>query len=362
MIVLNQKQKRILLILGVVAVLLLAMVAIITAIRLQQVGTEPVAPSVPKSKPRAEEVIPTPGPNSACRKTWTIAAVLTCSDASRFNDDFSTSSLDTTKWTPTTNGGATISISGGQLVISIPQQTSQQFSNVRSQNISGDFVVEVDLVSVQTGDSGSVEMSFLDSGEVKARVSRYKSPSGERVETSFGESTPVSVDLPIGTGSVRARIVREGSTIRTYYRLSEGSVFNLIAETTSGFVGEGMFELFSVTFPPDFPATVARFDNFTIACLTTPTLTPTPTGTITPTVTLTARPPPTATNTPQPTTTPVPGTPGQATNTPVPLAQGPTAIPTVPQQSLPQAGGILPTIGAVVGGLGIILLGLLLLL
>ena len=53
MIVLNQKQKRVLLILGVAAILLLAIVAIITAIRLQQVGTEPVAPTVPKSKPKA---------------------------------------------------------------------------------------------------------------------------------------------------------------------------------------------------------------------------------------------------------------------------------------------------------------------
>ncbi len=168
MIVLNQKQKRVVLILGVVAVLLLAMVAIITAIRLQQVGTEPVAPSVPKSKPKAEEVIPTPGPGSACKKTFQIA---------------------------------------------------------------------------------------------------------------------------------------QGPTL---------------TPTPTGII------------------------------------TPTPTGTLTPTPTST--PGPTATGTPGPTAT---GTPGPTTT---PVVQGPTAIPTVPQQSLPQAGGILPTIGAAVGGLGIILLGLLLLL
>ena len=94
----------------------------------------------------------------------------------------------------------------------------------------------------------------------------------------------------------------------------------------------------------------------------TGTLVPTPTGTITPTATPTGTPGPTATNTPQPTNTPVPGTPGQPTNTPVPLAQGPTAIPTVAQQALPQAGGIGQTIGVIVAGLGAVILGILLIL
>ena len=89
-----------------------------------------------------------------------------------------------------------------------------------------------------------------------------------------------------------------------------------------------------------------------------PSATPTPTSTSTPTGT----PGPTATNTPQPTNTPVPGTPGQPTNTPVPLVQGPTTVPTVAQQNLPQAGGIGQTIGLIISGLGVVLLGLLLLL
>lgn len=58
---------------GVLLVLALLIIAVITALRLQQIGTEPVAPSVPKSQPRAQAAIPTPGPASACRKTWTIA-------------------------------------------------------------------------------------------------------------------------------------------------------------------------------------------------------------------------------------------------------------------------------------------------
>lgn len=60
------KQKRIFLILAVIATLVLSIIAVITAIRLQQVGTQPVAPNVPKSKPKAQETI------NECHKTWTI--------------------------------------------------------------------------------------------------------------------------------------------------------------------------------------------------------------------------------------------------------------------------------------------------
>lgn len=58
---------------GVLLVLALLIIAVMTALRLQQIGTEPVVPSVPKSQPRAQAAIPTPGADSACRKTWTIA-------------------------------------------------------------------------------------------------------------------------------------------------------------------------------------------------------------------------------------------------------------------------------------------------
>lgn len=165
---------------GVLLVLALLIIAVITALRLQQIGTEPVVPSVPKSQPRAQAAIPTPGPASACRKTWTIALAPTL--------------------------------------------------------------------------------------------------------------TPTPTSTPTPTGTL------------------------------------------------------------------------TPTSTSTPTSPPTGTPGPTATNTPQPTNTPVPGTPGQPTNTPVPLAQGPTVVPTVAQQALPQAGGIGQTLGVIVAGLGAVILGILLIL
>jgi cytoskeletal protein RodZ len=76
----------------------------------------------------------------------------------------------------------------------------------------------------------------------------------------------------------------------------------------------------------------------------TPSSTPTPTGTITPTPTGTATPtPPGETSTPSPSSTP---TPGETT----------TATPT-PTETVPEAGGLVPTTILGLIGLTIILLG-----
>lgn len=67
-----KKPQRILI--GTAATIVLAMVAVAIALLIQRQGVEPVAPSAPKSKPRATEVIPTPGAGSQCRVQWVIAA------------------------------------------------------------------------------------------------------------------------------------------------------------------------------------------------------------------------------------------------------------------------------------------------
>jgi len=72
-----QKRKRLITIGGALLILALLIITVITALRLQQTGTESVVPSVPKSKPQAQAAIPTPGPDSACRKTWVIVSAPT---------------------------------------------------------------------------------------------------------------------------------------------------------------------------------------------------------------------------------------------------------------------------------------------
>lgn len=66
-----KKPQRILI--GSVATMVLAIVAVAISLLIQRQGVEPIAPSAPKSQPRATEVIPTPGANSQCRVQWLIA-------------------------------------------------------------------------------------------------------------------------------------------------------------------------------------------------------------------------------------------------------------------------------------------------
>ncbi len=256
------------------------------------------------------------------------------------SDNFNGASLDTIKWTVGGNAtGATTTLSGGNLVHTIPLQTANTFKTVFTQDISGDFNVEVDLISLQAGNFASAELVFSGGGQIRARVSRYNNGTPERIEGAFDTGTPISINLPSGTGVVNAKIIRVGNTIQTFY--NTGSGFNLITSNTSAYSGNGRLELLAVVFPPNFPATATKFDNFSAqvnlvgaptpvpgsnaACQTffnvlplsaTPTPFPTPTPTPTP-VGSTPTPTPTPTSSPSPTPTPSP-TPAGASPTPTP--------------------------------------------
>ena len=102
-----------------------------------------------------------------------------------------------------------------------------------------------------------------------------------------------------------------------------------------------------------------------------PTLTPTPTLTGTPTPTDTPTPTPTGTVTPTPTDTPTPTPTGTVTPTPTPTLTGtPTPTATPPPGTTPtptptpvellEAGVSLPTIGALFGGLLLVVLSVIL--
>ena len=180
------------------------------------------------------------------------------------SDDFNGASLDVTKWATTGDAiSATATLSGGKLIISIPQQTSQKSFSVNSlQNITGDFSADVELTSVQVigGNSGSAELFFVGGGQARARVSRYSNGTSERIEAAFDTGSPVSVNLSSGTGNVIARMVRVGNTMQLFY--NTGSGFNLLTSATPASVADGTFKLIAIALGPNFPATTSTFDNF----------------------------------------------------------------------------------------------------
>lgn len=285
------------------------------------------------------------------------------------SDDFNGASLDTSKWTVVANAaGSTIVQTAGQLKISVPQQAAQDYGSLRYTNeITGDFSIEADLVSTSGVNTGGTELFFSNltgSGTQgpQARVSRLRTNTGERLDSEFGGVGLISFNLPANTGSVRAKITRIGNVIQTFYDL--GSGYQLLASTNSGYTGNGTIELVSVVSAPDFPTQIAVFDNFSAkvnlsgaalptpgtaeACTVgftvlalSPTPTPGPTSTPTPTPTTTPSPTPTPTTSPGPTPTPTGGPTPTPSPTPTPtpgVTPGPTPTPTPTPTSTPGPG------------------------
>ncbi|MBI5355997.1 PKD domain-containing protein [Candidatus Collierbacteria bacterium] len=250
--IITQKQKRLMTIGGVLLVLALLIIAVITALRLQQIGTEPVAPSVPKSKPQAQAAIPTPGAASACRKTFQIAQGPTLTPTVTPTGGPSPTA------TPTGTGGGLVCIN-----ISVAGGTTRKTGEQINFTCSGTPSSDVTQCKFRFGD-GSAEVLDDD-----CNVLHSYSTTG---------TYPVSCEVKDRGGSWKS----------------------------SGACG-GQIEIKAVTGSG------------------TPTLTPTK------------------------------ATTGGVTSSP-------TKIPTVPIESLPQAGGLGPTIGAITAGLGAVILGILLIL
>jgi hypothetical protein len=250
--IITRKTKRLMTIGGVLLILALLIIAVITALRLQQIGTEPVAPSVPKSKPQAQAAIPTPGADSVCRKTFQIAQGPTL----------------TPTVTPTGGPSPTATptgVSGGLVCtnISIAGGTTRKTGEQINFTCNGTPSTDVTQCRFRFGD-GSAEALDDD-----CNVLHSYSASG---------TYPVSCEVKDRSGSWKS----------------------------SGACG-GQIEITTVTGSG------------------TPSLTPTkkPSGGVT---------------------------------------SGPTKVPTVPSESLPQAGGLGPTLGVITAGIGAIIMGILLIL
>jgi hypothetical protein len=244
------------------------------------------------------------------------------------SDDFSGSgNPDPAKWNFGLNSSATISQTGGLLVMSLPagQATVSAITAVNgtTQYFTGDFAAQVDLLSITTSGTAWQEFGF---GSPIVSVRRTVSATTDKLET-IGGSSP-AVNLPSGTTSVTVQIKRVGSLIQTFYVLpnSQPALMDTIS-SGPGLLADGAFYLVGSTTEPDYQAATASFDNFSAQVNLANAPSPTP-GTAaactvsfsvldtvaTPTITLTPTPSPTSvpgatatpTPTPSPTLTPTP--------------------------------------------------------
>lgn len=192
---------------------------------------------------------------------------LSCYDG--FDDEFESSSLDD-KWATFLGQGASATTENGRLKIFTPSTGQQEYNTVRSDILTGDFEVEVDLDELQTGNYGSAELAFINDVGYQARVSLYHKPDQRYLESQIiknnGDPESQVVSLSQSTESVKVKIARQGDTIRTFYKLPGNTTYTQILQEDQAYDGFGLFELYSITFPPDHPETIAYFDNFSVSC------------------------------------------------------------------------------------------------
>lgn len=178
------------------------------------------------------------------------------------SDDFAIGSLNTNKWEVINTVGATVSQTGGQLIVAVPHLTTAGNARIKfKDHLTGDFTAEADLVGVETngsfGESALVFQADSESFAHNAAVRRRKDSTSDRIT----HNTVDFVNLPANTGTVRVKITRIGRIMQTFYKV--GADYKLL------------FTYDPLTPPPDgyliletsvggaeFPASVAKFDNF----------------------------------------------------------------------------------------------------
>lgn len=399
----NNKKKT-LTIIGLIAVALLAIGAILVIPRIAQIR-EAIAPTAPKESEAAKwQTDP-----SRCVVGFSVPAgeatdsAVPCDEG--FKDTFSARQLDRTKW----DFVGSLVMSSGSANLTAAQIKGNEKKGIPSkvEGLSGyvaglltkdfyldDIETSIDVLSAKGRVAKQVE------GDMTLGLSLYKDENNH-VDIRYSKKAGVAtvdvwlkkaegnVDKIVGAktvdvnGKPNLKLVRQDGKFKAY--VNEGSGFVELV-TDDSFVLDDWAKV--MVYVNADGAAKANVGNFYAGCIggtvvTTPTGTPTPTPTPTVTPTPTATPNPTSTPTPTVTIKPTNTPAAVSTSTPTPTtalsAATPTATPTTallaegvggtqtavktptPTKTvLPEAGIGLPTIGALGGGIVMILLGILL--
>lgn len=192
-----------------------------------------------------------------------------------FSDDFSGSNLNNNYWDTFTDGQGNVTVSNGELSLSQPTATVQQYTRINQKNINvvtGDFTVEETLKSITTNApgnvDGSVELSatnWVGTGDF-IRVSRYSGSNAIVIWNKVGSADAVSAstgDIGITpTSSYKVKIERIGNKANIYYDLLGGQGYKLFKTWDNVYMGPVTFETFIIGFGPNFPLVTAKIDDF----------------------------------------------------------------------------------------------------
>jgi hypothetical protein len=191
-----------------------------------------------------------------------------------------TGELDGSKWGHSGSVGATVAIESDKLKVHIPDGqdgaggndlVAFPYINSETPEIAGPFDASVDLVGLETN-SGWQELRFQSTGSTVS-IRRNKVDGLETIEFwsgsgSFTDTLKASASLASGSGSVRVRLVRSESLESLLEASYDAGAGFLTLDTISNTELPSLFEtgtlprLVAENGNPDYPETIAFFDNY----------------------------------------------------------------------------------------------------
>jgi len=220
-------------------------------------------------------VTPTLTPTGTITPTPTA---LSCSQG--LSDNFSSASLDTTKWINTWKASSlsTITQTGGLLTITSasPSAATPQNTGVASKTIIGDFSMETTISGFQSTptNNGSAELS-IGGDFTWISLAWRKNGSGSTVRSyidlnstaSKGGQNVVNGNFDVGSAtSLKLKLTRTGSSAQGY--VDTGTGYQLVGTIPNAYSGDGYMQLEVFDFSNSSGNTSsANFDNFSFGCV-----------------------------------------------------------------------------------------------
>lgn len=188
-----------------------------------------------------------------------------------FTDKFDGTTLNSAKWVVNSLTGGTAT-QANELSITVPAGKTNGITDVTTLGkveLEGDFVQEITLKSLTNTPSTSPASSFVlgaYTADMKNwyRMEVYGSGDIQTYSTTNEVTTP-GTPTKVYTGvPTKLLMVREGSTLKTYYNL--GSTYVLHTKQDNISTAKLAIQLLTLSHTPDMPQVTAVVDDYSLLC------------------------------------------------------------------------------------------------
>lgn len=200
-----------------------------------------------------------------------VAGVVSNCAQVNFADNFSGTTLDSTKWFSWSETGGTATVNNG-LTLTVPADKTNGSVSISTANkvaLEGDFIIETTINSLSTTPSSSMDGSAaIDVYSLDwknwYRLEAYRSGDIQTYSTTNSVTTAGTVVNAFKNTPTKLKIIRSGTTITTYF--DTGSGYTQHTQFTNIYPGTVYIQHWALSHNTDKPAVSAVFRDFSLKC------------------------------------------------------------------------------------------------